>query len=61
MTGVHYITNEHGKRIGVQIDLRKHGGLWEDFCDFMLAESRKDETRVPWKDAKKRLHKKRAN
>ena len=33
MQGIQYVTDTHGKRIAVQIDLRKYGELWEDFYD----------------------------
>lgn len=58
MSGVHYITDAKGKRIGVQIDLRENGELWEDFYDAWLIEQRKEEPRTAWEPAKKRLSKK---
>ena len=61
MTGIHYITDPKGKRIGVQIDLREHGELWEDFYDALTAEARENEPRIDWETAKKRLRKKRAH
>ncbi len=58
MTGIHYITDPKGKRIGVQIDLRENAALWEDFYDAWLIEQRKDEPRTSWETAKKHLSKK---
>jgi hypothetical protein len=43
MTGIHYVTDENGRRIAVQIDLERHRELWEDFEDALVAEERKDE------------------
>ena len=59
MTGLHYITDEKGKRIGVQIDLRKHGDFFEDFYDAWMVEHRKDDERISWEKAKKVLKKSR--
>ncbi|MCI0690509.1 hypothetical protein L0337_00715 [candidate division KSB1 bacterium] len=39
------------------IDLKKHRRLWEDFYDLMIVESRRDEPRVDWQAAKRRLSK----
>jgi hypothetical protein len=33
MTGINYVTDERGRKIAVQIDLKEHGALWEDFWD----------------------------
>ena len=41
MTGIRFVTNEHGKKVGVLIDLKKHGPIWEDFWDGLVAESRR--------------------
>lgn len=47
MKGIHYVTDDKNKRVAVQIDLRKYGGLWEDFYDSMIADLRKDEDKTP--------------
>lgn len=61
MNGIHYITNEKGKRISVVLDLRKHAELWEDFCDIMLAKkAREDADWISWEEAKRLLHAKDA-
>jgi len=59
MKGLNYITDEKGKRIAVQIDLKKYGKLWEDFYDALIVDQRKNEERIPWEEAKKMLGKKR--
>ena len=33
MTGIQFVTDEKGRRVGVLIDLKKHGLIWEDFWD----------------------------
>jgi hypothetical protein len=30
MTGIQFLTDEKGRKVAVQIDLRKCGALWED-------------------------------
>ena len=46
MEGIHYVTNEKGERVAVQINLKKFGELWEDFYDNLLAKGRAKEPRV---------------
>ncbi len=31
MPGIRFLTDEKGRKVAVQIDLRKHGAIWEDF------------------------------
>lgn len=47
MTGVQYVTDEKGRKVGVLIDLKKHWALWEDFWDGMISESRRKEKGIP--------------
>lgn len=54
MKGVQFLVDEQGKKKAVQIDLRVHGRLWEDFYDAMIAEQRKNEPHEPWDEVKKR-------
>ena len=57
MQGINYVTNEDGKRVAVLIDLKKHGDLWEDFYDGLIAKRRKSEPRESLADVKKLLRK----
>jgi hypothetical protein len=41
MTGIQFLTDEKGRNVAVQIDLRKHGELWRDFCDGLISERRR--------------------
>ena len=43
MTGIQYVTNEKGRIVAVQIDLKTHGALWEDFEDALESQSRRSE------------------
>jgi hypothetical protein len=47
MTGIHFVTDEKGRRVGVQIELRKHKALWEDLEDILVSRSRQHEKGVP--------------
>jgi hypothetical protein len=48
MTGIQFVTDDKGRKTGVLIDLRKHGSLWEDFQDGLVAESRRREKSIPY-------------
>jgi hypothetical protein len=47
MTGIQYVTDEEGRRVAVQIDLREHAELWEEFEDLLVSESRRNEESIP--------------
>ena len=47
MEGIHFVTNEKGRKVAVQIDLERYGAMWEDFYDQLVAEERKDDKRIP--------------
>ena len=55
MKGVQYVIDAKGTRIAVQIDLKEHGELWEDFYDALISESRRDEPEVSLEEVKKQL------
>jgi hypothetical protein len=55
MTGIHYVTDEHGTPTAVQLDLQEWGELWEDIYDGIIAEQRKDEPLVAWEEVKRQL------
>ena len=52
MTGIHYLTDEKGRKLAVQIDLTEHRGLWEDIQDVLVSRSRRHEKRIPLDKAK---------
>ena len=49
MTGIQFLTDENGRKVAVQIDLRKHGALWQDFYDGLVSERRRKEKGIPFK------------
>jgi hypothetical protein len=48
MSGIHFVTDEKGRKVGVLIDLKKHGAIWEDFWDGLVSESRRKEKTIPY-------------
>jgi hypothetical protein len=48
MTGIQFVTDEKGRKTGVLIDLKKHGAVWQDFWDGLVAESRRKEKSIPY-------------
>ena len=47
MTGIQFVTDEQGRKIAVQIDLKKYGSVLEDFRDGLISESRRKEKGIP--------------
>jgi hypothetical protein len=52
MTGIQYVTDEKGRKVAVQIDLKKHRELWEDIEDLLVSRSRRNEKRIPLEKVK---------
>ena len=48
MSGIQFVTDEKGRKVGVLIDLKKHGAIWEDFWDGLVSESRRKEKGIPY-------------
>jgi hypothetical protein len=55
MTGIQFVTDEKGRKVAVQIDLKKHGAKLEDFWDGLVSESRRNEKGVSLERIKKDL------
>ena len=53
--GVDFVVNETGERRAVVIDLKRHGDIWEDFYDTLLAQQRKNDVRYSLGDARRRI------
>ncbi|MBL8210754.1 MAG: hypothetical protein JNK87_08585 [Bryobacterales bacterium] len=49
MVGIQYLTDEQGRKVAVQIDLAKHGQLWEDLQDAIVTNGRRKGKGVPIK------------
>ena len=52
MSGIQFVTDEKGRRIAVQIDLKKHKALWEDIEDVIVSRSRRREKGMPLDEVK---------
>ena len=52
MTGSQFVTDEKGRKIAVQIDLKKYGPMLEDFWDGLIFESRRKEKGIPFEKIK---------
>ena len=48
MTGIQFVTDEKGRKVAVQIDLKKYGAILEDLWDGIISESRRKEKGVPY-------------
>jgi len=57
MNGIQYLTDARGRRVAVQIDLKKHRELWEDVEDVLVSRARRSEKRVPLEVVKSKLMK----
>jgi hypothetical protein len=55
MKGIQFVVDSSGKRIAVQLDLARHGELWEDIYDQITAKERRREKGEPLAAVKKRL------
>jgi hypothetical protein len=55
MTGIQYVTDDKGRKIAVQIDLKQHRELWQDIEDVLVSQSRRHEKRIPLAQVKAKL------
>jgi len=55
MTGIHYVTDEEGRKVAVQIDLREHADLWEEIEDVLVSQSRRSEVSIPLDEVEAKL------
>jgi len=55
MSGITFMVDERGHKTAAVIDLRRHGKLWEDFYDALLAKSRAHEPRESLASVRQRL------
>lgn len=61
MEGIHFVTDEKGRKVAVQIDLERYGELWEDIHDHLVASSREHEKSVPFEVVKGRLARRKSS
>jgi hypothetical protein len=53
--GVQFVTDTHGNKVVVQLDLSEWGELWEDIYDSLLVKERAAEPSAPWESVTERL------
>ncbi|PYV18820.1 MAG: hypothetical protein DMG21_03820 [Acidobacteria bacterium] len=59
MTGIQFVTDEKGRKVAVQIDLKRYGALLEDFWDGLISESRRNEKGIPYEQYRANRRKRR--
>ena len=47
MTGIQFVTDAKGRKVAVQINLKRHGAALEEFWDGLISESRRNEKGIP--------------
>jgi hypothetical protein len=52
MNGIHFVTDDKGRKVAVQLDLKKHRELWEDIENVLVSRSRRAEKRIPLEKVK---------
>lgn len=55
MTGIQFVTDDKGRTVAVQIDVRKHKALWEDIQDVLVSRSRRHQKGIPIEKVKAEL------
>ena len=59
LKGVHYLTDSNNKKVAVQIDistLEKNEEHLHDLFDILIAESREEESEIPFETILKKHH-----
>jgi hypothetical protein len=41
VSGIQFVTDEKGRKVAVQFELKKYGAVLEDFWDGLISESRR--------------------
>jgi hypothetical protein len=52
VSGMQFVTDEKGRKVAVQIDLKKYGAVLEDSWDGLISESRPQEKGIPLEKVK---------
>jgi hypothetical protein len=50
MRGIRFVVDAKGRKVAVQIDLKKYGAILEDFWDGLISESRRGEKGIPYQE-----------
>ena len=57
MNGIQFVTDKKGRKVAVQLDLKKYGALLEELSDGLIAESRRKEKGIPYETVRADLMK----
>jgi hypothetical protein len=52
MSGIQFVTDEKGRKVAVQIDLKKYGDRLQGFWDGLISESRRKGKGIPLEEIK---------
>jgi len=52
MTGIQFVTDAKGRKVAVQINLKRYGAVLEDYWDGLISESRRNEKGIPLEKVK---------
>jgi hypothetical protein len=52
MTGIQFVTDDKGRKVAIQINLKRYGDRLQDFCDGVISESRRSEKGIPLEKVK---------
>jgi hypothetical protein len=50
MTGIQFVTDAKGRKVAVQINLKRYGAVLEDFWDGLISDSRRKEKGIPYQE-----------
>lgn len=53
--GVEFVIDDNGQKKAVLIDLKKYGGIWEDFYDTLRAKEQELEPRESLQEVKRKV------
>lgn len=59
MSGIQFVTDEKGRKVTIQINLKRYGAVLEDFWDGLISESRHNEKGIPFEKVKAELVRRR--
>jgi len=48
MIGIRLVVDEKGRKVAVQIDLKKYGAIWEEIWDGLISEARRKGKGIPY-------------
>jgi hypothetical protein len=60
LDGIYFLTDTRGRKVAVQIDLERHGALWENIYDTLIMDQRVHEDRESWPEVKKQMSRRRS-